>query len=76
VTGISPEGYDSVNGTNGTTAADTVDGVLLPDAFMALTRNMYDVPFVRPVTVVEVAVEVPSENTDQVVPALDEDSTV
>jgi hypothetical protein len=34
----------------------------VPAAFTAATRNVYAVPFVRPVTVAEVAVVVPSEN--------------
>ena len=35
----------------------------VPTAFVALTRNVYAVPFVKPVTVAEAVVEVPSANT-------------
>ena len=38
----------------------------VPTEFTADTRKSYDVPFVSPVTVAEVAVDVPSENTDHV----------
>jgi hypothetical protein len=36
---------------NGVTAADAVDAEPAPDAFVALTVKVYEVPFVRPVTV-------------------------
>jgi len=42
----------------GVTAFDGGDGPLAPAAFVAVTVKAYDVPFVRPVTVVEVALEV------------------
>ena len=35
----------------------------VPTAFVALTRNVYAVPFVKPVTVAEAVVDVPSANT-------------
>jgi len=41
---------------NGTTALDAVDDALVPSAFVAVTVNVYEVPFVRPVTVADVAV--------------------
>jgi hypothetical protein len=46
----------------GVTAAETVEVVPVPTALAALTRNVYDVPFVKPVTVVAAVVEVPSAN--------------
>jgi hypothetical protein len=45
-------------------------GVLVPTALIALTRKLYDNAFVKPVTVVEVEVEVPSEKVVQVVGSL------
>ncbi len=39
---------------DGTTAADAVEAAPVPDAFVAVTLNVYEVPFVRPVTVHEV----------------------
>jgi hypothetical protein len=38
----------------GTTAADADEAEPVPDTFVAVTVNVYDVPFVRPVTVHEV----------------------
>ena len=38
------------------------DAEPVPAALVADTRKLYDVPLVRPVTVAEVDVEVPSEN--------------
>ena len=38
----------------GTTAADADEAAPVPDAFVAVTVNVYEVPFVRPVTVHEV----------------------
>ncbi len=43
----------------------TAELSLVPFAFTALTLKLYDNPFVRPVTVVEVFVEVPSLKVDQ-----------
>ena len=37
----------------GVTAAETVDVAPVPAALVALTRNVYDVPFVKPVTVAD-----------------------
>ncbi len=42
----------------GVTALDAVDEELVPDEFDAVTMNVYDVPLVRPVTSVDVAVVV------------------
>ena len=39
----------------GVTAFDAADGVLGPTAFVAVTRNVYDVPLVRPGTTTLVA---------------------
>jgi hypothetical protein len=47
---------------DGITAAETVDVAPVPAALVALTRNVYDVPFVKPVTVADADVEVPSAN--------------
>ena len=38
----------------GVTAAETIEVAPVPAALVALTRNVYDVPFVKPVTVVTV----------------------
>jgi len=38
----------------GTIEADAADGEPMPDAFVAVTVNVYEVPFVRPATVHEV----------------------
>ena len=40
----------------------TADAVLVPTELTALTRKLYSVPFVRPVTVADVVVRVPSLN--------------
>ena len=40
----------------------------VPAVFSALTLNWYSCPFVRPVTVADVAVDVPSANALQLVP--------
>ena len=53
----------------GTTAAETVDVAPVPAVFVALTRNVYDVPFAKPVTVALVVVDVPSANTVHAPPA-------
>ena len=37
----------------GVTAAETIEVAPVPAALVALTRNVYDVPFVKPVTVQE-----------------------
>jgi hypothetical protein len=36
---------------DGVAAADAVEAAPVPDAFVAVTVNVYEVPFVRPVTV-------------------------
>ena len=46
----------------GVTPAETVDVAPVPATLVALTRNVYDVPFVKPVTVADTDVEVPSLN--------------
>ena len=40
----------------GVTAAETVDVAPVPAVFVALTRNVYEVPLVKPVTVSEAVV--------------------
>jgi hypothetical protein len=47
----------AVGTAQGIDAADVDEFALLPAAFFANTRKTYDVPFVNPVTVTEVAVE-------------------
>jgi len=39
---------------DGVTAADAVEAAPVPDTFVAVTVNVYEVPFVRPATVHEV----------------------
>ena len=55
----------------GVTAADTTEYVPVPPAFTAATRNVYAVPFVRPVTVHEAVDETESVNVVQLVPSLE-----
>ena len=45
----------AVAGATGVTAFDAADGTDVPTAFVAVTVNVYDVPFVRPGTVTDVA---------------------
>ena len=59
----------------GVTEAETVDVAPVPAALVALTRNVYGVPFVKPVTVAEAEVDVPSANTVYVVPSVDDSTT-
>ncbi len=56
----------------GVAASDSVEYEPVPATLTAATWNTYDVPFVRPVTVAEVKVDVPSANVDHVEPQLDE----
>ncbi len=60
----------------GVTAAETVEDGPVPAALVALTRNVYDVPFVKPVTVADADVQTPSLNVDQIAPELLENSTL
>ena len=46
-----PVGADGTSGPVGVTAVDAADAKLLPTALVAMTVNVYGVPFVRPVTV-------------------------
>ena len=64
---IIPVGAPAV--VRGVTAADWPNAPS-PTAFTAATWNTYSVPFVRPVTVALVAVDVPSANRVHVVPPL------
>lgn len=50
------------------TGSDALDTVPVPAALTAMTRNVYCVPFVKPVTVALVAVDTPSTKVVQVVP--------
>lgn len=56
----------------GVAAAELADHDPVPTAFTAATRNTYATPLVRPVTVAETAVDVPSVKSDQVTPAFEE----
>ena len=62
-------------GAAGVTETDAVETVPVPAALVALTRNVYAVPFVKPVTVVEAVVDVPSANVVHVVPFVDNSTT-
>ena len=57
-------------------ALTVAEGVPVPAAFTAATLNVYVVPVLSPVTVADVAVEVPSANVVHVVPLSDEYSIV
>ena len=50
--------------------ADDVPVAPVPAALVALTRNVYAVPFAKPVTVAEADVDVPSANTAHDTPSL------
>jgi hypothetical protein len=56
----------------GVTLLLAVEYAPVPTPFTAATRNVYAVPLVSPVTVAEVAVDVPSENVVHVEPLFDE----
>jgi hypothetical protein len=56
----------------GIAADDAVENELVPARFVAATLNMYDTPFVNPVTVDEVLVDTPSANVDHETPLLDD----
>ena len=76
---VSPAVPDTVVGSPGTvrgvTADDAAETIPVPAALVALTRNVYAVPFVKPVTVAEAEVEVPSANTVYVEPSVDDSTT-
>ena len=56
----------------GVTSDDAVENAPLPASFKALTWNVYAVPFVRPVTVTDVAVDSVRVNVVHVVPFVDD----
>lgn len=58
----------------GVTVGDAFDSALFPTLLMALTRKVYAVPLVNPVTVAVAVGDVPSSNVVQVVLS-DENST-
>ncbi len=65
-----------VDGTvRGATEVDHTDATPIPTLFTALTRNVYDVPFVSEVMDADVAVDVPLMNENQVLPPFAEYST-
>jgi hypothetical protein len=51
---VTPVGTAGAVGPVGVTALDAADSALVPTALVAETVNVYVVPFVSPVTVVEV----------------------
>ena len=60
-------------GASGTVRGVTADDVPVapvPAVFVALTRNVYGLPFTKPVTVAEVVVDVPSANVAHDTPSL------
>ena len=59
----------------GVIAAETVEVAPVPMLLVVLTRNVYAVPLDKPVTVALVVVDVPSANTVQVVPFVDDSTT-
>ena len=70
VSTVVPGRFGTVRGVDD---EDVDEFALLPAAFFANTRNMYAVPFVSPVTVAEVAVEVvPLAHAVHVDPLFDE----
>ena len=54
----------------GVTAEDAAETTPVPATLVALTRNVYGVPFVKPVTVALADVEVPSANVAHDTPSL------
>jgi hypothetical protein len=56
---------------NGRTAADTEEFTDDPSELWARTRNLYDTPFVRPVTVVDVESDTPSAKVVHEIPLSD-----
>jgi hypothetical protein len=46
----------------GVAASETMEVAPVPATLVALTRNVYEVPFVKPVTIADADVEVPSAN--------------
>jgi hypothetical protein len=57
------------------TELDTDEYALVPALLTAATLKTYEVPFVKPVTVVADVADVPSANVDQVEPEFDENCT-
>jgi len=51
---VAPNEVGAPGTVDGTTADDAVEAEPVPDTFVAITVNVYDVPLVRPVTVHEV----------------------
>ena len=54
----------------GITAVDVADTAPVPTLLTALTRNVYEVPLVKPVTVADADAEVPSANVAKPDPSL------
>ena len=66
----SPTAQFEVQAIKGVIDLDDDDALPLPELLAAETLKIYGVPFVRPVTVAVVLVDVPSANVDQLVPEL------
>ena len=62
-------------GDTGVTDDEAFDTAPVPATLEALTRNVYAVPFVKPVTVAFADVDVPSRNVVQVVPFVEDSTT-
>jgi len=72
-TSVKPVGAEGT--VRGETEVVHTEATPMPTLFTALTRNVYDVPFVNDVTDAEVAVDVPLMNENHVVPPFVEYST-
>ena len=68
--GVPATAVGALGTVRGVTAAETVDVAPVPTALVALTRNVYDVPLVKPVTVALAVVDVPSANVAHDTPSL------
>jgi hypothetical protein len=55
---ITPVGAPGTVGAVGVTAVEAAEGTELPTAFVATTVKVYGVPFVKPVTIIEVVVPI------------------
>ena len=62
-------------GDTGVTEDEAFDTAPVPATLEALTRNVYAVPFVKPVTVALADVDVPSRNVVHVVPSVEDSTT-
>ena len=72
-TSVKPVGAEGT--VRGETEVVHTEATLIPTLFTALTRNVYDVPFVKDVIDAEVAADVPLRNENHVLPPFVEYST-